>query len=134
MILNVYLSQFDYGMGEDKCPKLSLIHIFPICVKKSCPAVFNLRRRVVVRYLYSGAFCQKLHRLSETEALNLHNEVYNSAALAAAKTVVNLFVYAYRKRRGFLIVKRAKAKQVVSAPLCELHIAAHHVHLSLIHI
>ena len=24
MILNVYLSQFDYGMGEDKCPKSSI--------------------------------------------------------------------------------------------------------------
>jgi hypothetical protein len=56
----------------------------------------------------------------------LHDEADTVAAFAAAETLIDLFTGGNRKRRGFLIMKRAEAK-VIGSSFLEFHKIAYHI-------
>ena len=82
--------------------------------------------RLVLRHLQSRPLGEKPHRIGVAERLDLHNEVDRAAALMAAEAVVNPLVRRDGKRRRFLRVERAQAKQVRALPR-QRHILSHHV-------
>ena len=73
-----------------------------------------------------GPLGQELHRLRERQALDLHDEIDDAAALFAAEAVVDLLVRRYGKRGRFLVVEGAQAEQV-AALARQRHVAGYHV-------
>ena len=73
-----------------------------------------------------GPLGQELHRLRERQALDLHDEIDDAAALFAAEAVVDLLIRRHGERGRFLVVEGAQAEQV-AALACQRHVAGYHV-------
>ena len=71
---------------------------------------------------------QKRHGIREREILDLHDEVDDAAALAAAEAVVDLLIGRNGERWRFLAVERAQAEEVRPALFCQPDVLTHHVH------
>ena len=67
-----------------------------------------------LRYGYTDAFGQILHRFHETQPLIFHQEADGGAMRPAAEAMVELLGGADGERRRFLAVKRA-ARHIVGA-------------------
>ena len=81
----------------------------------------------ILRHLHSGALGQKGNRIRIGEIFNLHDEVDDAAAFAAAEAVVELTGGIYRERRSTLIVKRTETEVICPAALPKSDITAYHI-------
>ena len=72
---------------------------------------------LVLRDLKPHPLCQKFNGFGEGETFHLHDEVYYTAALAAAEAVIDLLFAVYGEGRGFFAVKGAESKQVGATAL-----------------
>ena len=77
---------------------------------------------------HARAAGKEFHRLREAQVLDLHDEVDDPAALAAAEAVIDLLVRRDGEGRRLLAVEGAEAEHVGSALFPEPHIAGHDVH------
>ena len=83
---------------------------------------------IVLRDLHPRPPREELHRVREGEVLDLHDEVDDAAALAAAEAVIDLLVLVDGEAGRLLAVEGAEAEQVRPAAFGEPDIGAHHVH------
>src|SRR5437763_16183494 len=67
---------------------------------------------------------EPLNRLAELEALDLHQELDDVAALATGEAVVELLARRHVERWGALLVERAQALEVAAACRPELQVLA----------
>ena len=77
---------------------------------------------LILRKLHIVHLRQELDGLFEFQPLDIHDELHDAAALAAAETVIELFFRVDGKRRRFFTVERAERPQPVAAA-CELRIS-----------
>ena len=99
----------------------------PVELQKTRPA----GRILALRFLRQGhirAPRQKRHGVREREIFDLHAEVDDPAALAAAEAVVDLLVGRDGEGGRFLAVERAEAEEVRPALLRQPDVLAYHVH------
>ena len=91
-------------------------------------AASHLLGSAVVRELHSGTLCEEGDSVRKREVFDLHDEVDDAAALAAAEAVVDLLVRRHGEGGRLFAVERAQPEQVRAAALGQTHILAHHVH------
>ena len=91
-------------------------------------AFFALKIVVLFRDLHPDPAGQKLHSLGEGEVFDLHDEVDDPAALAAAEAVVDLLVGGDGEGGRFFTVEGAETEHVRAAFFRQPHVARHHVH------
>ena len=82
----------------------------------------------LLRQLHPGALGQEFHRLGEGEVFDLHDEIDDAPALAAAEAVIDLLVRRDGEGGRFFAVEGAEAEQVGPALFGQAHIARDHVH------
>ena len=82
----------------------------------------------LVAELDARAGGQALDRLAELQALQLHDELDDVAALAAGEAVVQLLARRDVERGGALVMEGAQALHVTAARWSELEVLAHNVH------
>ena len=81
----------------------------------------------LLRHLHPHPTGEELHRLREGQVLDLHDEIDDAAALAAAEAVIDLLVRRHGERRGLFAVERTQAEQVRAAFFGQAHIGGDHI-------
>ena len=81
---------------------------------------------LILGHFHTYPFCQSPHRVRVAHALHFHLEVDDTAALVAAKTVVDTLVGGYGEGCGLLSMEGTQAEHIGTGTL-QAHILPDHI-------
>ena len=99
----------------------------PVEIQKALSAAAGLAVAVFFRNFQSGPFGKKTYGVRIVEVFHFHDEVDDTAALFAAKAMINLLVLQHMEGRGLFVVERAAAP-ITAAFADQRNIAAYNIH------